>query len=125
MRHDGRTPAYRGAVGPLRRGACPAVTSTSPSAHGRLVGPGGPNGAGKTTLIDAVGGFAPARVASCSAAEDVSVLAPHRRARLGLARTWQAADLFDDLTVRENLRVACSRTSLGRVAVRGVHGPRA
>jgi branched-chain amino acid transport system ATP-binding protein len=74
--------------------------------EGELVGLIGPNGAGKTTFIDAVGGFA-----SCSGrvilqGEDVSRLPPHRRARRGLARTWQSADVFDDLSVRENLLVA-------------------
>ncbi len=43
--------------------------------------------------------------------QDVSGLRPHDRARAGLGRTWQAADLFDDLTVRENLRVAAGRPS--------------
>jgi branched-chain amino acid transport system ATP-binding protein len=74
--------------------------------EGQLVGLIGPNGAGKTTFIDAATGFTPStgRVVLCG--EDISTYAPHRRARLGLARTWQAADLFDDLSVRENLLVA-------------------
>ena len=50
--------------------------------------------------------------------EDVSALAPHRRARRGLARTWQAADLFDDLTVRENLLVAAGRPGLAATLCR-------
>ena len=36
-------------------------------------------------------------------------MAPHRRARLGLVRTFQAVELFDDLTVRDNLRAAANR----------------
>ena len=83
---------------------------------GQLVGLIGPNGAGKTTFIDAVAGFASASGRAWLGGEDVSALAPHERARRGLARTWQAADLFEDLTVRENLRVACGRTSLRRAA---------
>jgi branched-chain amino acid transport system ATP-binding protein len=82
----------------------------------QLVGLIGPNGAGKTTFIDAVAGFAAASGRTWLGGEDVSSLAPHERARRGLARTWQAAGLFEDLTVRENLRVACGRMSLRRAA---------
>jgi branched-chain amino acid transport system ATP-binding protein len=74
--------------------------------EGRLVGLIGPNGAGKTTFIDATLGFARSRGRVLLQGTDLSGLAPHQRARRGLARTWQSADLFDDLTVRENLRVA-------------------
>jgi branched-chain amino acid transport system ATP-binding protein len=83
---------------------------------GSLVGLIGPNGAGKTTFIDATGGFARSSGRVLLDGEDVSSLAPHRRARRGLGRTWQAADLFDDLTVRENLRVAAVQPSLGETA---------
>ena len=83
---------------------------------GTLVGLIGPNGAGKTTLIDAVGGFTPATGSVSIAGDDVSGLAPHHRARRGLARTWQAADLFDDLSVRENLTVAADRPTLRAAA---------
>jgi branched-chain amino acid transport system ATP-binding protein len=82
--------------------------------EGQLIGLIGPNGAGKTTLIDAVSGFAPAEGRVSLGGNDVSSLAPHQRARRGLARTWQAAELFEDLSVRENLRVACGSTSLWR-----------
>jgi branched-chain amino acid transport system ATP-binding protein len=84
--------------------------------EGQLIGLIGPNGAGKTTFIDAVSGFAPAQGRVSLGGEDISSLAPHQRARRGLARTWQAAELFEDLSVRENLRVACGRSSLWRAA---------
>jgi ABC-type branched-subunit amino acid transport system ATPase component len=73
---------------------------------GQLVGLIGPNGAGKTTFIDAVTGFV--RYEGAVSLDGVSLngLPPHTRARRGLARTWQTVELFDDLTVRENLTVA-------------------
>jgi branched-chain amino acid transport system ATP-binding protein len=79
--------------------------------EGLLVGLIGPNGAGKTTFIDAISGF----VRSTGRAEldgrDLAGLPPHVRARHGLARTWQSTELFDDLTVRENITVAAERPS--------------
>ncbi len=74
--------------------------------QGRLVGLIGPNGAGKTTLIDATSGFTRCSGSVTLSGENIAGLAPHQRARRGLVRTWQSAELFDDLTVRENLRVA-------------------
>jgi branched-chain amino acid transport system ATP-binding protein len=76
---------------------------------GQLVGLIGPNGAGKTTFIDAISGFARCRGSVSLDGEDISGLPPHARARLGLARTWQSIELFDDLSVRENLAVAAHR----------------
>ncbi|HEY2509112.1 MAG TPA: ABC transporter ATP-binding protein [Streptosporangiaceae bacterium] len=76
---------------------------------GQLVGLIGPNGAGKTTFIDAVTGFVPAAGTVVFDGTDISAQPPHARARLGLARTWQTIELFDDLTVRENLVVAARR----------------
>lgn len=73
---------------------------------GRLVGLIGPNGAGKTTFIDAISGFVRYRGNVLLDGRDLSGKAPHERARLGLARTWQSVELFDDLTVRENVAVA-------------------
>jgi branched-chain amino acid transport system ATP-binding protein len=81
-------------------------------AAGGLVGLIGPNGAGKTTFIDAITGFVRSRGRVELAGRDVSRLAPHERARSGLARTWQAGELFDDLTVGENLAVASERRSV-------------
>jgi branched-chain amino acid transport system ATP-binding protein len=79
---------------------------------GQLVGLIGPNGAGKTTFIDAITGFVPYRGRVELDGQDLSKLPPHRRARLGLARTWQSIELFDDLTVGENLTVASFRPSV-------------
>jgi branched-chain amino acid transport system ATP-binding protein len=80
---------------------------------GQLVGLIGPNGAGKTTFVDAITGFVPHRGTVTLAGADITGLDPHARARRGLARTWQAIELFDDLTVRENLTVAADRPSVG------------
>jgi ABC-type branched-subunit amino acid transport system ATPase component len=71
-----------------------------------VVGLIGTNGAGKSTLMNAVGGFVPSTGTVALFGDDVTALAPERRARLGLGRTFQAARLFGDLTVRETLQVA-------------------
>jgi branched-chain amino acid transport system ATP-binding protein len=78
---------------------------------GQLVGLIGPNGAGKTTFIDAITGFVPSTGSVVLEGTDISGMAPADRAHRGLTRTWQAAELFDDLTVRENLSVAARRAS--------------
>jgi branched-chain amino acid transport system ATP-binding protein len=81
---------------------------------GRLVGLIGPNGAGKTTFIDAITGFVRSRGQVEVDGRNIAGLPPHARARSGLARTWQSIELFDDLTVRENLLVASHRPSVWR-----------
>jgi branched-chain amino acid transport system ATP-binding protein len=77
--------------------------------EGLLVGLIGPNGAGKTTFIDAITGFVPSRGNVMLGSDDLTRLAPHKRSRLGLVRTWQSIELFDDLTVTENLQVSAER----------------
>ncbi len=79
---------------------------------GRLVGLIGPNGAGKTTFIDAISGFVRSEGRVELDGNDLSRVAPHVRARRGLARTWQSIELFDDLTIGENLVVASHRPSV-------------
>ncbi|HSB85449.1 MAG TPA: ATP-binding cassette domain-containing protein [Ilumatobacteraceae bacterium] len=79
----------------------------------QLVGLIGPNGAGKTTFIDAITGFVPHHGSVSLDGDDVTAAPPHVRARRGLARTWQAIELFDDLSVRENLTVAARHPSIG------------
>jgi branched-chain amino acid transport system ATP-binding protein len=80
--------------------------------EGSLVGLIGPNGAGKTTFIDAVTGFTRAGGTVALAGTDISRLSPHRRARAGFGRTWQAAELFDELTVRENIAIGAPQLSV-------------
>lgn len=80
--------------------------------EGSLVGLIGPNGAGKTTTIDAITGFVAHRGRVALDGEDLSGAPAHERARRGLARTWQALELFDDLTVAENCQVAAERVTL-------------
>lgn len=78
-------------------------------AEGKIIGLIGPNGAGKTTCIDALSGFLPgARGRVVMDGHDLSGSPAHRRARLGLVRTFQSVEMFDDLTVTENLLVAAS-----------------
>jgi sulfate-transporting ATPase len=74
-------------------------------AAGQILGVIGPNGAGKTTLLDALCGFARCDGTVELSARCLNPLAPHQRARQGLARTFQGVDLYEDLTVEENVRV--------------------
>jgi len=91
---------------------------------GKLVGLIGPNGAGKTTFIDAVTGFVPASGQIRLDGRDISAQPPHVRCRLGLARTWQTIELFDDLTVQENLIVAARRPTMNSSLAEVVLGRR-
>jgi ABC-type branched-subunit amino acid transport system ATPase component/branched-subunit amino acid ABC-type transport system permease component len=74
--------------------------------RGRVVGLIGPNGAGKTSVIDAVTGFARATGTVDLDGRRLDGLAPHARVRAGLSRTFQALELYDDLSVEENVGVA-------------------
>jgi branched-chain amino acid transport system ATP-binding protein len=67
----------------------------------------GPNGAGKTTLFNLVTGLlVPTAGRIALFGRDVTRLAPHRRARLGLGRTFQITTLFPRLTVLESVLLA-------------------
>ncbi len=77
---------------------------------GAILGLIGPNGAGKTTMTNVLSGFQrPTQGQVLLGGKDVTALAPHRRSRAGVARTFQGVRLFADLTVRENIEAAARR----------------
>ena len=84
-------------------------TVTLALAPGERHGLIGPNGAGKTTLFNVIAGeIVPDAGSVHLTGRDVTRAPPDRRARLGLGRSFQRNNLFADLTVRENLSIACA-----------------
>jgi ABC-type branched-subunit amino acid transport system ATPase component/ABC-type branched-subunit amino acid transport system permease subunit len=73
---------------------------------GDVIGLIGNNGAGKSTLLNAIGGFVPSRGGVMLLGRDVSRKKPQERAALGLGRTFQAARLYPELTVRDTVELA-------------------
>jgi ABC-type branched-subunit amino acid transport system ATPase component/branched-subunit amino acid ABC-type transport system permease component len=95
----------------VRYGAVAAVQDVDLEIRcGSIVGLIGPNGAGKTSVIDAVTGFANARGSIALAGVELSSLKAHARVRKGLSRTFQGIELYDDLSVRENVIAAEGRS---------------
>lgn len=75
--------------------------------RGEIVGIAGPNGAGKTTLFDVLSGHQrPAGGHVLLGGRDITRLPSHRRARLGLARTFQSPLVLSKLTVKQALEAA-------------------
>jgi branched-chain amino acid transport system ATP-binding protein len=75
--------------------------------EGELLGIIGPNGAGKTTLLNIISGLlAPDGGRILFAGRDITELPPHRRARLGIARTFQVPRPFRSLTVLQNVALS-------------------
>ncbi len=67
----------------------------------------GPNGAGKTTFFNLITGFfAPTSGHILFEGQDITDLLPARRVWRGMARTFQVTEVFPELSVRENLRIA-------------------
>ncbi|MGO9854913.1 MAG: ABC transporter permease subunit [Acidimicrobiales bacterium] len=93
--------------------------------RGEVVGLIGANGAGKTTLMNAICGFVPSSGNVEVLQQDVSGLSPSRRARRGVGRTFQGAELFGDLTVRETVQVALQRREHAGITAIGLGLPRA
>jgi branched-chain amino acid transport system ATP-binding protein len=76
----------------------------------------GPNGAGKTTLFRLIAGeMRPTRGTIHLFGRDVTRLAPHKRARLGLSRTFQVSNLFAELSVEDNIRLAAQANDRSRM----------
>lgn len=125
MASDARTGAPSGEtallelVGVTKRfGGLPAVNDLTVTVRqGETLGVIGPNGAGKSTLIGLIGGaLSPTSGVIRFAGEDIGRLAPHSRARLGIARTFQIAQPFTGLNVRENVIIGAlfGRRNLSR-----------
>ncbi len=83
---------------------------------GEILGLIGPNGAGKTTLIDAITGFARATGSVELLGAKLDGRKPFQRSRDGLGRTFQGIELYDDLSVRENVEVGMTAARFSRVA---------
>lgn len=97
----------------VRFGGLTAVDNLSFDLHrGQFVGLIGPNGAGKTTAIDAISGLVPSSGTVRLAGREISRVPAHRRAAAGLGRTFQSLELFEDLTVRENVLTAADTGTL-------------
>ena len=97
----------------VRYGAVVAVHDVSYRLEpGTVTGLIGPNGAGKTSLIDAISGFTPAEGRVRLDDVDLSKAPPVKRARAGVARSFQSLELFEDSTVFENLSVAADPQDL-------------
>ena len=108
-----------------RFGGLSAVNNLSFSLQqGEILGVIGPNGAGKSTMVNLIGGaLAPTSGTIFYQGRDINRLPPHRRAHLGIARTFQLTQPFIGLDVRENVMVGAffgqrvlNRTGASRVA---------
>jgi len=90
-----------------------SLTLPSGSRHAVI----GPNGAGKTTLFNVISGELPPTSGTLFlSGADVTSLAPHQRAARGISRTFQITRLFSDLTVMENVLLACTALDRRRFA---------
>jgi branched-chain amino acid transport system ATP-binding protein len=92
----------------VRFGGVHALRGVNLAVHpGTVTGLIGPNGAGKTTLFNAVCGLQNLHGGRISLnGEPMERLRPHKRARLGIARTFQRLEVFGSLSVRENVLAA-------------------
>jgi branched-chain amino acid transport system ATP-binding protein len=88
-------------------------------ARGEILGLIGPNGAGKTTLLNVISGFIlPTAGSIVVDGFDVTRDGAHRRAKRGLARSFQATRLFRELTVLENVEAGALSRGISRLEAR-------
>ena len=98
-------------------------------AKGELCAIIGPNGAGKTTFFNLISGYFPPTSGTITFdGKDITRLATHERVTRGMARTFQITEIFPELTVFENVRVATEvaggfrlRPWIGRAEAQKVH----
>lgn len=102
-----------------RIGEVPIVDGVSIELEaGEFLGVIGPNGAGKTSLFNLISGLHPATSGRVLLdGRDITRMTPHRRARLGLGRTFQSSSVFGSLSVRENVRLAVQARTGGSMAL--------
>jgi sulfate-transporting ATPase len=98
----------------VRFGGVTAVDNVSLTVRpGEIVGLIGPNGAGKSTLIDTITGFSRPSAGTIRLGEnDLTRLPVHKRVYAGLVRSWQSLEIFEDISVLENLEAGFARPSL-------------
>jgi len=107
----------------VRYGGVVAVDSVSFDVRsGEIVGVIGPNGAGKTTLLDAISGYNRSTGTVEFDGRTISSLKPHQRGRAGLGRTFQGIELYEDLSVEENVLVGEAAALHGGDHVGSVQG---
>ena len=106
----------------VRFGALQAVNDVSLDAQrGQITAVIGPNGAGKSSLFNLISGaIAPSTGNVLFEGEDVTGASPDRMLRAGLARSFQITNLFFELPVRENLRLAAQFLEQGQGWLRPV-----
>jgi ABC-type branched-subunit amino acid transport system ATPase component/ABC-type branched-subunit amino acid transport system permease subunit len=90
----------------VRFGGVEALSGVSLDvAPGEVVGLIGPNGAGKTTILDAISGLVSASGHVSVDGVSIDKLSARERSLRGIGRTYQAVELFDDMSVMDNIRV--------------------